>query len=95
MSPLSPLQRATAANHTYQAEQLARLERAKKESKKELFEIEKFKALYDLHDDRGEYHVSPEHVLDLEIEYYLASSEIMTLQAFADHRRRRDAEQAG
>ncbi len=95
MSSLSPLQQAQQANQQYRDEQMARLEHARQESTQEKFEIKVFGQWYDLHDNQGELHISSERIQGFEREYYLDHPEIMTIQEFATHRRKRDAEQAG
>lgn len=51
---------------------------------KELFDIEKLKDFFDLHDDDGVYRLTEERIYRLKRLYYLTAKEVKTLKEFGE-----------
>ncbi|MCP3097367.1 hypothetical protein LZ198_00615 [Myxococcus sp. K15C18031901] len=61
------------------------VKKARATSGKEPFDIEKFRALYNVAWDRGAEPLTPSAIEDYERRYYLDVPQVKTLQQFAEH----------
>jgi|GEM_PF-2806152 len=89
--------RVLAENRSQREREREELARAKAAAPadKEPFAIDRFASFYDLTNDRGELHLSPERIERYEYEYYVRRPEMRSIEEFAALRTELDSNSAG